>query len=366
MSRERIVVAMSGGVDSSVAAGLLLREGYDVIGVTMRLWAQEDVQAPRYHRRCCSVEDIDDARSAADVLGIPHYVVNMEEEFAAKVVDYFVAEYSRGRTPNPCLPCNEHVKFRALLQRAEAMEARCLATGHYAKVVESAGGYRLYRAKDEAKDQSYVLYMLGQEDLARVRFPIGDFEKEEIRDLALEMGLPNASKPDSADICFLPTEDYRDFIAERVPQAAGDVVDSDGSVVGRHEGVARFTIGQRRGLGVSVGEKRYVTSIDPRLNVITIGPEDALLSGGLSAEALSWVGGEPPADEFEAGVRIRYQAPVQPARVRLTEAGAEVRFRSPQRAIAAGQAAVFYDGDEVLGGGIIARADEVKAGPQDS
>jgi len=358
MSRERIVVAMSGGVDSSVAAGLLLREGYDVIGVTMRLWAEEDVQAPRYNKRCCSVEDIDDARAAADVLGIPHYVVNMEETFAKNVVDYFVAEYSRGRTPNPCLPCNEHVKFRALLQRAEAMEARYLATGHYAKVVESNGVYRLFRAQDEAKDQSYVLYMLGQDDLARVRFPISAFEKDEIRELASEMGLPNASKPDSADICFLPTADYRDFIAERVPQTAGEVIDSDGSVVGRHEGVARFTIGQRRGLGVDVGEKRYVTSIDPQLNVITIGPEDALLSSGLSVEALSWVSGSAPANEFEAGVSIRYQTPVQPARVRLTEAGAHVRFSEPQRAIAAGQAAVFYRGDEVLGGGIIARADD--------
>ena len=227
MSRERIIVAMSGGVDSSVAAGLLLREGYDVIGVTMRLWAPEDVQAPRHHKRCCSVEDIDDARSAADVLGIPHYVVNMEREFMANVVDYFVAEYSRGRTPNPCLPCNEHVKFRALVQRAKAMEARYLATGHYVRLVESQGVYRLYRARDEAKDQSYVLYMLGQEDLAGVRFPIGAFEKDEIRELAMEMGLPTASKPDSAYICFLPTEDYTDFIAERVPHAPGALVATD-------------------------------------------------------------------------------------------------------------------------------------------
>ncbi len=345
---------MSGGVDSSVAAGLLAREGYDVIGVTMRLWAQEDPQAPRYHRRCCSVEDIDDARAAADVLDIPHYVVNLEEEFAAKVVDYFVAEYGRGRTPNPCLPCNEHVKFRALMERASALEADYLATGHYAQVSSSGGSYRLLSAADDDKDQSYVLYMLGQADLARILFPIGSRKKDEIRTLAVEMGLSNADKPDSSDICFLPTEDYRDFIAGRVPQVAGDVIDSDGAVVGRHQGVAGFTIGQRKGLGVSVGEKRFVTSIDPQLNVITIGPEDRLLSIGLTTEAATWIAGQPPSDEFEAEVKIRYRTPARPAQVCLTETGAHVRFREPQRAIAAGQAAVFYRGDELLGGAIIA------------
>jgi len=347
---------MSGGVDSAVAAGLLAREGYDVVGVTMRLWAPEDPQAPRLHRRCCSVEDIDDARGAADVLGIPHYVVNLEREFASNVVDYFVSEYSQGRTPNPCLPCNEHVKFRALMERAEALEADFLATGHYARLARDSGRIRLLRAADGEKDQSYVLYMLGQEDLSRVIFPIGSRWKGEIRELALEMGLPNAAKLDSTDICFLPTEDYRDFIAERVPQAAGDIVDDDGTVVGRHEGVAGFTIGQRKGLGVAVGEKRYVTGIDPELNVITIGSEDRLLSHALTTEATSWVADEPPSAEFEAEVRVRYRSQACPATVKLTESGAEVRFREPQRAIAAGQAAVFYRGDEVLGGGIIASA----------
>jgi len=347
---------MSGGVDSAVAAGLLAREGYDVVGVTMRLWAPEDPQAPRLHRRCCSVEDIDDARGAADVLGIPHYVVNLEREFASNVVDYFVSEYSQGRTPNPCLPCNEHVKFRALMERAEALEADFLATGHYARLARESGRIRLLRAADGEKDQSYVLYMLGQEDLGRVIFPVGSRWKGEIRELALEMGLPNAAKLDSADICFLPIEDYRDFIAERVPQAAGDIVDDDGTVVGRHEGVAGFTIGQRKGLGVAVGEKRYVTGIDPELNVITIGPEDRLLSETLTTEATSWVAGEPPFGEFEAEVRVRYRSPACPATVKLTGSGAEVCFRKPQRAIAAGQAAVFYRGDEVLGGGIIASA----------
>ena len=287
MTTPRVIVAMSGGVDSAVAAGLLVRQGYDVIGITMRLWAQDDPRAPRLHRRCCPAEDTDDARTAADALGIPHYLLNMEKEFSANVVDYFVREYARGRTPNPCLPCNEHVKFRALLAHAAALEADYLATGHYARIARrdsAASVYRLLSACDAEKDQSYVLYMLGQQELGRVLFPLGGYRKSEVRGLAEEMGLLLAEKPDSADICFLPTEDYREFIAERIPQSEGDVVDSAGAVVGRHRGVAGFTIGQRRGLGVAVGEKRFVTSIDPQLNVITIGREEDLLSG-LSASS---------------------------------------------------------------------------------
>jgi tRNA-specific 2-thiouridylase len=362
MTRQRVVVAMSGGVDSAVAAGLLARQGYEVVGITMRLWAQEDPRAPRHHRRCCSVEDTDDARAAADALGIPHYVLNMEEEFGARVVDYFVEEYREGRTPNPCLPCNEHVKFRSLLGRAVALEADYLATGHYARIQRSNGSYRLLRARDPEKDQSYVLYMLGQRELARLLFPIADYRKGEVRGLALEMGLPVAEKPDSADICFLPAEDYRDFLAQRIPQAEGDIVDSDGCAVGRHQGVARFTIGQRRGLGVALGEKRFVTGIDPHRNVVTIGSEEELLSDTLTAESVRWVAGHPPAGEFEADVKIRYRTPAHRAVVRPTKEGAEVRFQRPQRAIASGQAAVIYQSDEVLGGGIIAAGRRLTAG----
>lgn len=359
MATQRVIVAMSGGVDSAVTAGLLVRQGYDVIGITMRLWAQDDPQAPRLHRRCCPAEDTDDARAAADALGIPHYVLNMEEEFSATVVDYFVREYARGRTPNPCLPCNEHVKFRALLAHADALEADYLATGHYARIDrrDSAGSaYRLLSACDAEKDQSYVLYMLGQEELTRVLFPLGGYRKGEVRGLAEEMGLLLAEKPDSVDICFLPTEDYREFIAERVPQSEGDVVDSTGAVVGRHRGVAGFTIGQRRGLGVAVGEKRFVTTIDPQLNVITIGREEELLSGSLTVEDVRWVAGAPPGATFDAEVKIRYRTTAQPAAVDIVADAATVRFRQPQRAIAAGQAAVFYRGAEVLGGGIISSA----------
>lgn len=355
--RERVVVAMSGGVDSAVAAGLLARAGYDVVGITMRLWTLEDPSAPVGKKRCCSVTDTDDARAAADVLGIPHYVLNMEREFHDRVIDYFVAEYGRGRTPNPCLACNEHVKFRALLDRAIAFDATYLATGHYARIDREGARMRLLRAADPAKDQSYVLYTMGQTELARTLFPVGAYTKPQIRELAREMRLPLAEKPDSADICFVPDGDYKSFVRERLAQTPGAIRDESGAVVGKHDGVAGYTVGQRRGLGVALGEKRFVTAIDPELNLVTIGPEAKLYASSLLAENVNWTAGAAPPAPFRAEVKVRYRMPAAPARVwPLDGAAARVEFDEPQRAITPGQACVFYSGDEVLGGGAILRA----------
>jgi tRNA-specific 2-thiouridylase len=356
--KQRVVVAMSGGVDSAVAAGLLARQGYDVAGITMRLWTLDDPDAPRGKKRCCSVEDTGDAQRAADAIGIPHYVLNMEREFHDRVVDYFVSEYARGRTPNPCLACNEHVKFRALLDRAEAFGADFLATGHYARIDRSehgGGRRRLLRAVDPSKDQSYVLYTLGQKELAKTLFPVGAYAKTEIRALAAEMRVGLADKPDSADICFVPDGDYKSFVRQRRAQEPGVIHDETGATVGAHDGIAAFTVGQRRGIGVATGEKRFVTAIDPDFNVVTIGPEERLYASGLLAEQVKWTSARPD-KRFRADVKIRYRTPAAPATITpLPDGAARVEFDEPQRAITPGQAAVFYDGDEVLGGGAILR-----------
>jgi tRNA-specific 2-thiouridylase len=273
------------------------------------------------------------------------------------VIDAFVGEYARGRTPNPCLACNEHLKFRALLDRAVALDADYLATGHYARVERRDDSYALRRALDESKDQSYVLYTMGQAELAKTLFPVGGYDKPAIRALAREMRLELAEKPDSVDICFVPDGDYRSFVRKRLPQTAGVMQDADGNVVGEHDGVAGFTIGQRKGLGRAFGEKRFVTGIDPALNVVTIGPEDALMARALLVEDVRWVSGVTP-PELRADVKIRYRTPAAPATVRpLADGSARVVFDAAQRAITPGQAAVFYRDDEVLGGGAILRAE---------
>jgi tRNA-specific 2-thiouridylase len=344
---------MSGGVDSSVAAGLLARDGYEVIGVTMRLWTEEDAGAARHHKRCCSVEDTDDARAAADAIGIRHYVLNLEREFKEDVVDHFVREYSRGRTPNPCLACNDKVKFRPLLEHALALGADFLATGHYARVRHGEQA-DLLQAVDPSKDQSYVLYTLGQEELQRTLFPVGEYPKSEIRRLAHEWRLPNADKPDSADICFIPGGDYRAFVRDRVPVAAGSIVDTSGREVGPHNGIIDYTVGQRRGVPArGNAEPLFVINIDADDNRVVVGPHEDLMATGLIAEDLSFVNGAPPAGQTAVRARIRYRSPAVPATLTVDHATASVSFEEPQRAVTPGQAVVFYDAERVIGGGTI-------------
>jgi tRNA-specific 2-thiouridylase len=350
---KRVIVGMSGGVDSSVAAALLVEQGYEVIGVTMRLWTLHDGDALPSKQQCCSVEDVDDALAVAQTLGIRHYVMNFEREFQAKVVDYFVDEYGRGRTPNPCLACNEHIKYRTLLDRALALDADYLATGHYARVQHTPRGARLLRARDAGKDQSYVLYTLGQAELTRLLLPLGEYEKREVRRIAARHALPVAEKPDSEEICFVPNNDYRTFLAARLPSSPGALVDAaSGAVVGEHGGYTGYTVGQRKGLGAFAG-RRYVVGIRPETNVVLIGEEDLLLRRTAVAERLRFTHGRPPPDGARIEAKIRYKSAPAPATLCVEGDRATITFDEPQRAITPGQAIVFYDGDEVLGGGTI-------------
>ncbi len=357
MSQPRVVVGMSGGVDSSVAAALLAEQGYEVIGVTMRLWTESRPEELSGHQQCCSVEDIDDARRVAGQLGIRHYIMNFEEEFKMHVVDDFVAQYAAGRTPNPCVRCNEHIKYRALLDRLPMFDADFVATGHYARVEHGDDGiHRLYRGVDPTRDQAYVLYMLQQEQLARLQLPIGGMLKSEVRDHGRRLGLDVSEKPDSVEICFVPGNDYRAFIAPRVEVTPGELQDTTGATVGQHQGVAAYTLGQRKGLGIAVGEPRYVTAIDATRNIVTIGTEDELFSDTVDVAEVRWTHGEPPAGTaIEA--KARYKAEPAAAKVVSTaDEQAVIRFDRRQRALTPGQAICFFDGDEVLGGGTIERA----------
>lgn len=356
---KRVVVAMSGGVDSSVAAYLLAQQGYEVIGVTMRLFAVPDENAARLNRSCCSIEDVDDARAVCRAIGAKHYFLNFEKEFKKHVVDYFVSEYERGRTPHPCLACNDKLKFEFLLQRAKFMDADYVATGHYARISEHDGEWQLKRGVDPGKDQSYVLFTLGQEQLSHLLLPIGEYDKDEIRSIALEAGLLVADKPDSQDICFIPSGDYKAFVEPRLTvRTPGVIVDSDGAVLAKHDGVHRFTVGQRKGLPLPGGSPRpiFVTDIDAEDGRVTVGYAEELMRHRLAAGGVTWVAGEAPSDGSAVEARIRYHGADLPALVHADGDEAVVEFESPQRAITPGQAVVFYDGDRVLGGGMIARA----------
>ena len=356
MTRGRVVVAMSGGVDSSVAALLLAQEGYEVIGVTLRLWSGGDGE-PAAGRGCCTIEDIDDARRVCQMIGARHYLVNAEREFRTFVVDYFIREYRRGRTPHPCIMCNDRIKFDFLLQRALLLDADYVATGHYARTVTEPGGEaRLLRSLDPTKDQSYVLFSLGQPQLRRLRLPLGWHTKAEVRRLAGDAGLPVAEKPDSQDVCFIPPGGYQEFLKARVSPMPGEVVDSAGRVLGQHPGVEFFTVGQRRGLGIA-GETpslpRYVTRLEPKTRRVVVGPEEELFAPGLRAQEVRWTNGGPPWGPVSVDAKIRYRTPEAPATLLPQGDASLVWFREPQRAVTPGQAVVFYRGPEVLGGGFI-------------
>jgi len=352
MSRKRVVVAMSGGVDSSLTAALLKEAGYEVIGVTMQIWPRH---APEWDRLggCCGLEAIEGAKRVAYKLSISHYVMNLRDIFAQRVITDFCREYSLGRTPNPCIRCNQYIKFDALLRRVKKLDADFLATGHYARIDHSPNGYRLLKAIDPTKDQSYFLYTLGQRELQHLLLPIGNLHKAEVRRLAAELGLPTATRRDSQDVCFIPDNDYRSFIAKHIPLKSGDIVDTEGRVLGRHDGLARYTVGQRQGLGLASNNRLYVLKLDTASNRLVVGTKDQLLSSALFASKLSWVSGEAPKELVSITAKIRYKSPEVAARLHLRDGVAEVNFHQPQRAITPGQAIVFYQGDAVLGGGII-------------
>ncbi len=357
----KVVVAMSGGVDSSVAAGLLCEQGYDVVGLFMRTGV-EAAAAPedpnvRRHQGCCSAADAADARFVAGKLGIPFYALDFAEEFDG-IIDYFAAEYERGRTPNPCVVCNDKLKFGKLVDYADAVGADFIATGHYACLDRIDREPVLRRAFDRSKDQSYVLFGIQRRLLGRMKLPIGHLNKDQVRDHARRMGLPVADKPDSVEICFVPDQDYARLVRERRPEAfrPGKVVHTDGRVLGQHDGVGRFTIGQRRGLGIAAGHPIYVTSINARDNTVIVGERDALLARGLVAKNCNFLV-DVPIGPFEAEVKIRYLHTPAAATVEcLDQTTISVRFEHLQVAVTPGQAAVIYDGDFVVGGGWIDRA----------
>lgn len=353
----KILIAMSGGVDSSVAAKLLCDAGNECIGCTMKLFDNCDAGLSR-SRTCCSLDDIEDARSVAFSLGMRYYVFNFKDDFREKVIKKFASAYLAGQTPNPCIDCNRYMKFDKLYERARLLGCDKIATGHYARIEFDGEKYMLKKARDESKDQSYVLYMLTQEQLAHTLFPLGELIKSETRAIAEASKLTNAQKPDSQDICFVPDGDYAAAI-ERLTgktSAPGNFIDTDGNVLGTHRGITHYTIGQHRGVGLALPERRYVCKIDAGSGTVTLGSGTELYSREVLVRDFNWISGEAPSGPIRCSAKIRYRQPEQAANVEpLSENEALIRFDTPQRAVTPGQSAVLYDDDTVLGGGIIVR-----------
>lgn len=355
--RPRVVVAMSGGVDSSVAAALLVEEGYEVIGMMMRLWSEPGCGPDAPANRCCTPDQVADARRVADRLGIPFYVVDVKDYFRRSIVQFFIDEHATGRTPNPCIECNREIRFGYLLERARALGAQYLATGHYARVEKTADGYRLRKGVDAGKDQSYVLHVLDQESLGSVLFPVGDYTKAKVREMAERLDLPVAAKQESMDLCFLGDGDYRRFLQEYAPASVqpGPILTSEGEQVGEHEGLPFYTIGQRKGLGISAGRPLYVLRKEVEDNALIVGSREELGRTELLVRDVNWLDGKVPADPLPADVKIRYKAkPLAATVYPLDDGRARVEFEAFVYGATAGQGAVFYDGDVCLGGGLIA------------
>lgn len=360
---EKVVVGMSGGVDSSVTAYLLKKAGYDVIGVTMQIWQDEDETVMEENGGCCGLSAVDDARRVANALEIPYYVMNFKNEFKRDVIDYFVEEYLQGRTPNPCIACNRYVKWESLLTRSLSIGADYIATGHYASVVKLENGrYALKKSVSDAKDQTYALYNLSQDQLSKTLMPLGDYTKDQIRAIAKDIGLLVANKPDSQEICFVPDNDYASFIAEYTGKniEEGNFVDTSGKILGKHKGIIHYTVGQRKGLGIALGKPVFVLEIRPETNEVVIGTNDEIFTDHLYANRLNAMSVEKFQDGMEVTAKIRYNHSGSPCKLTMiSEDIIKCEFTEPQRAVTPGQAVVFYDGDVVAGGGTIIHEYEV-------